>query len=97
MKKFRDTYMAGGQEAARIQQAAVKPIADKYGSRKPKDKAEAEKLQKEVQAALTKANQGVAPKLKALEASTSKKLEAVLTAAQRAKFKSMLGKPFTPK
>jgi len=97
LKKFRDTYLAGGREATAIQQAAVKPIADKYANRKPKDEAEAKKLQAEVQAAMQKANQSVAPKLKNLETSTAKKLEAILTAAQRTKFKALLGKPFVPK
>jgi hypothetical protein len=38
----------------------------------------------------------VKPKLDAVEARTKKKLEGIMTPAQRASFKALQGKPFKP-
>jgi hypothetical protein len=96
IKSYRSAFVSGGQQSQKIQQAAAKPVLDKFAKVKPKTETEANTLRaragEEVNAALKK----VAPQLVAVEKSTQKKLDAVLTAKQRASWKALLGKPFKP-
>lgn len=94
--RLRSAYIAGSKEAAQIQQAAVQAALKRYQGVKPKDKADAERLQKQAQGDLRAAGARIAPQLRSIESQTRSKLLAVLTPAQRSQFEALKGRKFTP-
>lgn len=96
LKKIRDTFLDGNKRAQAIQTTAAKPIVDKYRGKKPKNNAEAQKLETAFRTEMQGASTKIAPQMRKLQADTANKMMAVLTAAQKQSFQALKGKPFTP-
>lgn len=96
IKSYRATFIAGGQQATKLQQDTAKPILAKYAKLKPKDQAEADALRKKAAAEVDAAEKKIAPQVRAIELATQKKLDGIVTVKQRATFKALMGKPFNP-
>lgn len=96
LTKFRNAFQDGGEQFAAAQRAAAAPILNKYKDKKPKDQKEAEALRKQFDAEMDAAMQKAAPQLNAIKAAAEKKLRAMITPAQWAKWTALLGKPFKP-
>lgn len=97
LTKFRSTYREGGLAIAAIQRKATEPIMAKYKGKQPKTAEEGKALQQQVDAELRKAAEKVSPQIRALEASISTKLLALLTPKQKAAYENLRGKTFRPK
>lgn len=94
VKRLRDTFTAGARQAQQLERSTAEPIFKPYQNRKPKDEAEAKKWQQEINTKLQAAMKRVRPQMERIQRETRTKMEAILTAAQRSKFKSLQGKPF---
>lgn len=94
-KKYRTIFEGEYKKAETLKAAAVKAALKPYEGRKPKDEAEAKKLNAEVQKKLEAVQKGLAPKLAAMAKATEAKLLAVLTAVQKKSWAALLGKPYT--
>ncbi|RYG48470.1 hypothetical protein EON79_04365 [bacterium] len=96
IKQYQAAFISGGQQAAKLQQDTAKPILEKFSKLKPKTEAEANTLRTRAAEEIGQAQQKKAPQLKSIEMATQKKMDAVLTAKQKAAWKALLGKPFKP-
>ena len=94
LDKYRKVFESGAEKAAALERQTLEPILNKYKAMKPKTDAEKKSLQEKFQKEVAEAGKKAEPKMRALKNSTQKQLEAALTAAQRAKFKSLQGTPF---
>lgn len=92
---FQTTIKDGQQRALVIQRNALNPIVAKYRAKgKPKNEAEAKKLQAAFTGEMKAASRGIKPRIDALSKETSNKLRKVLTPKQIATFDALKGKPF---
>ncbi|RYG38204.1 hypothetical protein EON81_04340 [bacterium] len=96
LKQYQAAFMAGGKQAAKLQEDTAKPIIDKFSKLKPKNEAEANTLRTRAAEEVGQAQQKVAPKIQQIEVATQKKMDGILTAKQKAYWKAILGKPFKP-
>lgn len=94
--KFRDAFAASGKQFAAAQQKAAGPIIAKYKDKKPKDQKDAEAIRKQYDAEMMAAMKKAEPGLRAIQASAQKKLDSMLTPAQKTAWKAVQGKPFVP-
>ncbi len=97
LKQYRTTFETEFKKAEKLKADKVQAVLKPYEGRKPKNEAEAKALNAEVQKKLEAAQKALAPQLTQMAKATETKLLAVLSAAQKAKWKALLGKPFTPK
>lgn len=96
LRRFRTTLSDGAKSAADIQRKAVQPILAKYKDVKPKDEKEAQQVRTRFENEMRAAETRTAPQLRAAEQRTQSRLEAILTPAQRTKWRQLQGRPFTP-
>lgn len=89
--KLRTAFEAGAKQAQAVQEAEAKKIFAQYKDKKPKNDAEANKWRDE---ALQKLSKIAGPKVAAIQQATKAKMTGYLTAAQKAKFIALQGKPF---
>ena len=89
--KLRTAFEAGAKQAQAIQEAEAKKIFARYKDKKPKNEAEANKWRDE---ALKELSKVAGPKVAAVQNATKSKMEALLTAAQKSKFKALQGAEF---
>ncbi len=94
LKKMQATYSEGARKFAQTEQAAVQKVLLPYKDRKPKDQAEAQKLNQEVQAKMRTASQQIRPQLNRLRADYAKRIRAILTTPQFQAYSALRGKPF---
>jgi len=94
LKKMQGIFAANGRAYTKIEQEAAQAVLKPYANRQVKDKAEADKLNKEVQAKLKAAGQRVKPRLDAIQKGAEKQMRAVLTSSQYNTYQGLRGKPF---
>lgn len=92
--KLRTTYDEGFRKFNEIDQGAAQKVLQPYGNVKPKDKAEADRINEEVKRKLLAARNGVAPQLKTIRDTYDRRMRAVLSPAQLNLYNSLRGKPF---
>lgn len=95
LKKLQTTYTEGAQKFAQLEQETAQKVLLPYKDRKPKDEAEAKRLNQEIQAKLATAGKQVKPKMDALRADYKKRIRAILTSTQTAAYNKLRGKPFS--
>lgn len=91
--KLRTIFGDASREANDVRTRVQQKIFAEYSKIKPKDEADAKRLQQE---AFAKFSKEAGPQLQAIQQRTKSKMEALLTAANKAKFKELQGKPFKP-
>lgn len=94
LTKARQAFEAGSKQLAQRQQAIAQGAFAKYKDKKPKDKAEAERLSRQANSEFAAAMQRAAPTLQKLVNQRDAKISAALTAPQRASFNALKGKKF---
>jgi len=93
VKKLRDTFTSGAKQAEAVTAKVQQRLYDEYKLKKPKNEAEARKLQEE---ALGRLRKETAPQIKRIQQQTKAKMEGMLSPAQRTAFKKLQGVPFNP-
>lgn len=93
-KKIAAAYTDGQKQAQAVQKAAFEPISKKYQAKKPKNETEAKSLQKAFAGEMQTAAKKIAPKMKAIETSTSAKMFSLITSKQKTALEALKGKPF---
>lgn len=96
-KKMQNAYKEGARKFAELESSEANAILAPYKDRKPKDEAEAKRLNAEIAAKMKQAADKAKPKLDAIRATYSKKMKGILTSKQMAAYKALLGKPFAEK
>lgn len=94
LKKMQQTYSEGSQKFAQLEQDTARKVLLPYKDRKPKDQAEAKKLNAEIETKLAAAGKQVKPKMDALRDEYRKRIRAILTSTQSAAYNKLRGKPF---
>jgi hypothetical protein len=94
LKKMQTTYTEGAKKFSTIEQEAAQKVLLPYKDKRVKDKAEADRLNKEVKAKLQVAAKQVQPKLNAIRADYAKRMKAILTSSQSKAFQALRGQPF---
>ncbi|MGV3616860.1 MAG: hypothetical protein ACO1SV_16155 [Fimbriimonas sp.] len=95
LKKMQTTYAEGARKFAELEQSTAQKILLPYKDRKPKDEADAKRLNAEVQKKMATAAAQVRPKLNAIRADYGKRMKAILTSTQAKTFAALRGKPFS--
>ena len=96
LKKIRDKFDENGKKAAQAQQAAFKPIVDKYQNKKATTDAEKRKLQEDFGKEMEAAQKKVQPQLKKFQDEWVSFVKKTIPAAQMKKFETLQGTPFKP-
>jgi hypothetical protein len=91
---MRNAFKAGATQLQKLEKDTLEPILKPYQNIKPKDRADAQRLQREVAGKVEAARKKVAPQLQRLQSSTRAKMIAVLTPAQKTAWASLQGKKF---
>jgi Skp family chaperone for outer membrane proteins len=94
LKKLRDLYVSGAQQAAKIEQASFAKVVGPYKDRKPKNEAEAKKLQEEVEEKLAAERKSIQPQLEKIQNDVRTKMMALLNDGQKRAYVALQGKPF---
>jgi hypothetical protein len=94
LKKMQTTYSEGAQKFVKLEQETAQKVLLPYKDRKPKDEAEAKRLDQEIQTKLAAAGKQIQPKMEALRATYRKRIRAILTSTQTATYNKLRGKPF---
>lgn len=97
LTKLRDAYVANDKKAKGLQEAAYKPIFEKYLAMKPKSKEEEAKLVEQRNKELEAARIKIQPQLEAMGKSYIDLADVTLTKGQKDSFLALKGKPFDPK
>lgn len=102
--KFKKTYLDGKNSAAGVLKNALAPLDAKYNKlaapykgKEREHQKELADLQRKFLAEAKQIEDRLKPRLDAITRSTEKKLVGQITAKQKATWKSLEGKPFTPK
>ncbi|MCW5937869.1 MAG: hypothetical protein KIT11_11260 [Fimbriimonadaceae bacterium] len=94
LEKIRAFWNKTGTSVAEIERKARQPIWDKYKDKKPKDEAEAKKLQESFSSEMEAASRTVAPDLAKHKKAFEDYVDGVLSSAQKEKWKALKGTPF---
>lgn len=94
LKKLRDLYVSGAQQTAKIEQASFTKVVGPYKDRKPKNEAEAKKLQDEVEKKLAAERKSIQPQLAKVQNDVRTKMMALLKDPQKKAYAALQGKPF---
>lgn len=93
-KKLQATFAEGAQKYAQLEQRTAQRVLLPYKDRKPKDQADAKRLNEEIRGKMAAAAKQVRPQLDAIRADYAKRIKAMLTSSQSATFAKLRGKPF---
>ncbi len=96
LKKIRTTYGSSIEEAQKLHAQAVDRALQPFKKLKPKDQAEADKLNVKANKKVAAAERRVGPRLTAIRKAADAKVIGTLTPAQQATWKALLGKTFKP-
>jgi hypothetical protein len=96
LKRLRDAYQKTGEKVNKLQEAAIKPIYEKYGKEKPANAEEQKATQDKINAEAKAAMEKIAPQLKALRDEWLLVMKKTVKAIQLNKFEALQGKPFKP-
>lgn len=95
--KLKGAWNAMGQSVAETERRAKEPIWNKYRAMKPKDTAERDKLQKEMDQEILNADAVIRPKLLELRKGFEDTVAQTLTAGQKKAWDDLKGPAFKPK
>lgn len=92
--KVRSSIRSGMERSAKIMTEAQKRLENEFKSKKPKTKAEEEKLSKQFQARLDEEMRKAKPQVERIAKETETKTMALLSAQQRSTWTALKGKAF---
>lgn len=94
IKKLQATFQEGAKKYFELEQQTAQKVLLPYKDRKPKDQAEAQRLNQEIQGKIAAAAKQAKPRLDAIKADYAKRIKAMLTSSQATAFAKLKGKPF---